>query len=77
MGVDGRQYGTKIFQTDNGDSIGVKAGGKIQKCSTSGVLSQAAAVAAITATGTFSTGIAAKIEAMRAALTNIGILATG
>ncbi|HJT63087.1 MAG TPA: hypothetical protein VJ797_15565 [Burkholderiales bacterium] len=70
-------YGTKVFMVQGGDAMAVKAGGKIQKCSSSGVLSQAAAIAAITATGTFSTGIAAKIEAMRAALTNVGILATG
>ncbi len=70
-------YGTKVFHAQGGDTLAVKAGGKIAPCSTSGVITQAAAIAAITATGTFSTGIAAKIEAMRAALKNVGILATG
>lgn len=70
-------YGTKVFHAQNGDTIGVKAGGKIAPCSTSGVITQAAAIVAVTVTGTFTTGIAAKIEAMRVALKNVGILATG
>lgn len=57
---------------ESGGEINIVAGGKITDDGT-----QAAAIAAITTTGTFSTGIAAKINAMRVALIGVGILATG
>ena len=73
-------YQPRIYREQGGDVLVVRAfgGGKIKgTTSAAATPAQAATVAAITATGTFTTGIAAKIEAMRAALVNVGILATG
>lgn len=66
-----RKQGGATFVVASGGNIDVESGGSITADGT-----QASAVAAITTTGTFATGICAKIEAMRAALTNVGILAT-
>lgn len=55
----------------SGGSIKVETGGKILPNSGT----QASNIAAITTTGTFSTGICAKIEAIRAAVQGVGITA--
>lgn len=73
-------YQPKVYRQQGGDVLVVRAygGGKILgTASAAATPAQAAAVAAITTTGTFSTGICAKINAMRTALTRCGVLATG
>lgn len=65
------EQGGATLTVASGGNIDIEAGGKITDDGT-----QAANVAAITTTGTFSTGICAKIEAIRAALIGVGILAT-
>lgn len=66
-----RKQGGDVQVVASGGSIDVESGGKIVAAGT-----QAANVASITTTGTFSTGICAKIEAMRAAIEGVGITAT-
>lgn len=73
-------YLPKVYRPAGGDSLVVASGGTI-KMETGAKLvpnsgTQAATIAAIATTGTFATGIAAKIQAMRVALINVGILAT-
>lgn len=73
-------YGPKVYREQGGDALVVNPyrGGKIKgTTSAAATPAQAAAVASITTTGTFSTGICAKINAMRVALTRCGVLATG
>lgn len=73
-------YAPKVYRAQGAEQLVVASGGSI-KMETGGKIlpnsgTQAANVAAIATTGTFSTGIAAKINAMRVALVNVGILAT-
>lgn len=73
-------YQPKVYRGSGGDQLVVASGGTI-KMETGAKLvpnsgTQAANVASIATTGTFSTGIASKINAMRTALVNVGILAT-
>lgn len=73
-------YTPKVYRAAGGDSLVVASGGTV-KMETGAKLvpnsgTQAANIAAIAATGTFAAGIATKIEAMRVAMMNVGILAT-
>lgn len=73
-------YSPQVYRAQGGSQLVVASGGSI-KVETGGKIvpnsgTQAANVASITTTGTFSTGICAKINAMRTALVNVGILAT-
>lgn len=73
-------YAPKVYRGSGGDQLVVASGGTI-KMETGAKLvpnsgTQAATVASITTTGTFSTGICAKINSIRTALVNVGILAT-
>jgi hypothetical protein len=73
-------YQPKVYRANGGDGLVVASGGTI-KMETGAKLvpnsgTQAANITAIATTGTFATGIAAKINAMRVALINVGILAT-
>lgn len=73
-------YGPYIHRQQGGNVLVVRAfdGGQVfGQTSAAATPAQASAVASITTTDTFSTGICAKIEAIRDALTNVGILATG
>ncbi|HSH28680.1 MAG TPA: hypothetical protein VK971_02140 [Thiohalobacter sp.] len=65
-----KQGGSELVVASGG-KINVESGGKITADGT-----QASNIAAITTTGTFSTGICAKIEAIRAAVEGVGITAT-
>jgi hypothetical protein len=73
-------YSPKVYRTTGGDQQVVASGGSIKMETGAKMLpnsgTQAANVATIAATGTFSAGIAGKIESMRVALINVGILAT-
>ena len=72
-------YGPHVYRQQGGDILVVAAhdGGAIYgQTSAAATPAQASAVAAITTTNAFSTGICAKIEAIRKAVTNVGILAT-
>jgi hypothetical protein len=76
-----KSYTPKVYRKQGGDELIVASGG-IMKVESGGKIvpnsgTQAANVAAIATTGTFSTGIASKINAMRVAMINVGILATG
>ena len=73
-------YSPKVYRAAGGDQQIVASGGSI-KMETGGKIlpnsgTQAANITTIAATGTFSAGIATKIESMRVALVNVGILAT-
>lgn len=73
-------YTPLVYRAQGGSSLVVASGGTI-KMETGAKLvpnsgTQAANVASITTTGTFSTGICAKINSIRTALVNVGILAT-
>ena len=73
-------YQPKVYREQGGDALVVNPyrGGKIKgTTSAAATPAQAATIAAIATTGTFSTGIAAKINNMRLALIRCGILATG
>lgn len=65
------EQGGSTMTVASGGSIDIESGGKILAAGT-----QAANVAAITTTNTFSTAICAKIEAIRAAVEGAGITAT-
>lgn len=73
-------YTPKVYRKEGGDqqvvasggSINVEAGGQMLDDGT-----QAANIEAITTTGTFSTGICAAVESIRAAILGVGIIATG
>jgi hypothetical protein len=65
-----KQGGSELVVASGGE-INVEPGGSITANGT-----QAVNVAAITTTGVFSTGICAKIEAIRAAVEGVGITAT-
>lgn len=73
-------YTPKVYRAQGGEQLVVASGGSV-KMETGGKIlpnsgTQAATMTAIATTGTFATGIAAKINAMRVALINVGILAT-
>jgi hypothetical protein len=69
-----------VYREQGGDALVVNPyrGGKIKGCTSAAATpAQAATLAAVATTGTFSTGIAVKINSMRLALIRAGILATG
>jgi len=73
-------YGPYIHRQQGGDVLVVRAfdGGQILgQTSAAATPAQASAVGSITTTDTFATDICAAIEAIRVAITNVGILATG
>lgn len=67
-----RAQGGSQLVVASGGSVKVETGGKILPNSGT----QAAHIANITTTGTFSTGICAKIQALIAANRGVGVLAT-
>jgi len=73
-------YTPLVYNAQGGSQLVVASGGSIKMETGSAIVpnsgTQASAVAAITATGTFSTTICAKIEAIRAACAGAGVLAT-
>lgn len=73
-------YAPKVYRTSGGDSMVVASGGTIKMETGAKFVpnsgTQAANIATFTATGTFSTGIAAKINSLITACKNVGILAT-
>lgn len=73
-------YAPKVYRAQGGEQMVVASGGSIKMETGAKLLpnsgTQAANVASITTTGTFSTGICAKINAIRTALVNVGVLAT-
>lgn len=73
-------YSPKVYRAQGGEGLVVASGGSI-KMETGGKIlpnsgTQAAHIANITTTGTFSTGICAKIQSLIAANRAVGILAT-
>lgn len=73
-------YAPKIYRAQGGTQLVVASGGSI-KVETGGKVvpnsgTQAAAIVAITTTGTFTTGICAKLNLLITACRNVGILAT-
>jgi hypothetical protein len=78
LSIDG-SYQPKVYRQQGGDIQVVKSGGEI-KMEAGGIISangtQASNIATFTATGTFSTGIAAKIISLIAAVEGVGITAT-
>lgn len=75
-------YDVKVYMKQGGDQMVVASGGAI-KIETGGSIvpdsgTKAAAIAALgTASGTFTAGERAKLNLLIAAVTNVGILATG
>lgn len=72
-------YTPKVYRKQGGNEMVVASGGEINvepggKITADGT--QAANIATFTATGTFSTGIAAKINALITAVEGVGITAT-
>lgn len=67
-----RKAGGEQFVVASGGSVLMETGGKILPNSGT----QASHIANITTTGTFSTGICAKIQSLIAAVRGVGILAT-
>lgn len=72
-------YSPLVYSKQGGDELVVASGGEVNvesggKITADGT--QASNIASITTTGTFSTGICAKIEAIRAAVEGVGITAT-
>lgn len=74
-------YTPKVYRAQGGEQLVVASGGSVKVESGGKILpnsgTQASAIATFTATGTFSTGIAAKINSLITACKNVGILATG
>lgn len=73
-------YQPRIYREQGGDVLVVRAfgGGKIKgTTSATATPAQAATIAVAAATGTFTTGLCAKLNSVITALKGVGILATG
>lgn len=75
-----RKQGGEAFIVASGGEVEVESGGQIQMLTGAKMVpnsgTQASHIANITTTGTFSTGICAKIQSIIAAVRGVGILAT-